>query len=104
MKATIQVQDYTGIVNSGISTYHSQICEILVVRKRMYDSNTDSTSYIVEAMVYGVIHTSLTPMATFDARWNTISNVIELTTVIDSAYTSGLSVKVIATESVNLAP
>lgn len=104
MKATIQVQDYYGTVADGISTYHSQICEILVVRKRMYNSNVDSTTYAVEAMVYGVIHTSITPMATFDARWNPTAEVIELTTVINSAYTSGLSVKVIATESVNLAP
>jgi hypothetical protein len=103
MKATIQVQDYYGTDVSDVTTYHSQICEILVVRKRVYDSNADTTTYTAEAMVYGVIHTSTTPMATFDARWNSTDNVIELTTVIDSEYTSGLSVKVIATESVNLA-
>jgi len=103
MKATVQVQDYSGINVGGVYTYHSQICEILVVRQRVYDSNTDTMSYTVSAMVYGVVHTSTNPLATFDAQWNATTNVIEITMTRDSSYT-GLTAKVIATESVNLAP
>lgn len=103
MKATIQVIDVTGIVVGDVSTYHSQVCEMLVVRKRMYNSNTDTTTNSVEATVYGVTHTSTTPMATFDAQWNATTSKIEITTALDPAYT-GVNVKVMATESVNLAP
>lgn len=103
MKATIQVLDVTGIYAGGVSTYHSQICEMLIVRKRIYDANIDATSNSVEAMVYGVVHTSATPMATFDAQWNATTSNIEITATVDPAY-AGVNVKVMATESVNLAP
>ena len=42
-------------------------------------------------------------MATFDAQWNATTNNIEITATVDPAYT-GVNVKVMATESVNLAP
>ena len=103
MKATIQVRDDIGSEAGGIFTYDTQLCEMLIVKQRVYDANIDSTSYTVEAMVYGVTHTSLTPMATFDAQWNTLTNQIEITMVKDAAYTS-LNAKVMATESVNLTP
>jgi len=102
MKATIQVQA-DGVDVGNVFTYHSQICEILVVRKRIYDANIDSTSYAVEAMVYGVIHTSTNQLATFDAHWNPTTNKIEITMTRDPSYI-GVNARVIAIESVNLAP
>jgi hypothetical protein len=103
MKATIQVIDNSASAVNGISTYNTQLCEILVVKQRVYNANIDATSFTVEAMVYGVVHTSLTPMATFDAQWNALTNQIEITMVKDAAYTA-LTAKVMATESINLAP
>ena len=103
MKATIQVQADGVESPAGVFTYHSQICEMLVVRQRVYDANVDATAYTVSAMVYGVTYTSANPLATFDARWNSIAGRVEITMARDMTYT-GVTARVIATESVNLAP
>lgn len=98
-KATIHVkgQETVGTVTS---TYH-QICEILIATKVEYDSSGPTTTITADATVYGVTHTSATPMATFDVQWNNTLSVVEITMVRDAAYT-GVNAKVIATESVNL--
>jgi hypothetical protein len=59
MKATIQVIDNSATSVGGIFTYNTQLCEILVVKQRVYNANIDATSFTVEAMVYGVVHLSL---------------------------------------------
>lgn len=98
-KATIHVK---GALTVGdTSTTHHQICEMLIARKDTYDANTAINTTLVEAMVYGVTHTSVTPIATFDARYNAITMCFEITMVRDPVYT-GVNAKVIATESVNL--
>lgn len=98
-KATIHVK---GSITVGtVSTTYHQICEMLIARKDSYDSNTSINTTIVEAMVYGVTHSSVDPIATFDARYNSITMCFEITMVRDPAYT-GVNAKVIATESVNL--
>ena len=98
-KATIHVKGSETV--GTISTTYHQICEMLIVRKDVYDSSTLINTTTVEAIVYGVTHTSATPMATFDVQWNNTLSVAEITMVRDAAYT-GVNAKVIATESVNL--
>lgn len=99
MKATIHVKTNTDV--GGVFTNYHQICEMLIAKKEVYDSNIPSTIITVEAMVYGVTHTSALPLATFDVQWNNTTNRIEITMVRDPAY-SYVNAKVMATESVNL--
>jgi hypothetical protein len=51
--------------------WHTQSCEVLVVRGGM--------SNIVHCSVYGVVYTSATAMATIDAQWNAATSTIEVT-------------------------
>ena len=99
-KATIHVKGQEVVGTE--TTYHNQICEIMIAKKEVYDTEFPSANIITaEAIVYGVTHTSATPMATFDVQWNNTLSVVEITMVRDAAYT-GVNAKVIATESVNL--
>ena len=98
-KATIHVK---GALTVGdISTTYHQICEMLIARKDTFDANTSINTTMIEAMVYGVTHTSVAPIATFDAQYNATSMCFEITMVRDAVYT-GVNAKVMATESVNL--
>lgn len=100
MKATIEVRA-TENNGGGIVTHHTQVCEMSVVLKVIYNENTDTAILSSEGMVYGVVHTSATPLATFDTQFNVISNAMTITATKNIDYDS-IIVKIMVTESLNL--
>jgi hypothetical protein len=50
----------------------------------------------VAASVYGVVHTSLAPLATFTADWNALTNRVEVLCTTPSA--NSVYVRIFATE------
>jgi len=89
LKATAQ---FIGLEDGGDGSNHVQSCDIIVI-KRTGPTGTVS----VDASVYGTIHSSASPLATFDAQWNAISGRIEITAQPVSLTNTG-RVKIFATE------
>jgi len=81
-----------GVEDGDTTGQHSQACDMMIVRRV-----ATSGAVTVDAVVYGVIYTSVGPLATLDAHWDAVSNKIEITATPTSA-TNNVYVKVYATE------
>lgn len=88
MKLLITIE---GIEDGGDGLSHTQVCEMLVVRRTGLTVNT------VDSVVYGVIHTSLAPLATLTAQLSVDGRVEILAQPTNS---TPIYVKVYATEVV----
>jgi hypothetical protein len=89
IKATAQ---FIGLEDGGDGSNHVQSCDIIVIKR-----TGPTGTVLVDASVYGTIHSSASPLATFDARWNAISSRIEITAQPVSLTNTG-RVKIFATE------
>jgi hypothetical protein len=89
IKATAQ---FIGLEDGGDGSNHVQSCDIIVIKR-----TGPTGTVLVDASVYGTIHSSTSPLATFDARWNAISSRIEITAQPVSLTNTG-RVKIFATE------
>ena len=79
----------------SISEY--QACEMLVVRS----GNISGDNPKIRHTVYAVIHTSDAVFATFGARWNAVSNRIEITATNLNTVGGSMGVEVAALEMTN---
>ena len=86
MKLLITIE---GIEDGGDGFNHTQVCEMLVVRR------VGATSSSVDSVVYGVIHTSLAPLATLTTQ-QSVDGRVEI--LAQPTNTTPIYVKVHATE------
>jgi hypothetical protein len=80
----IQVEGFVG----AAAQYDTQACEMIIAKS--FRAND------IAASVYGVVHTSVAPLATFTADWNALTNRVEVLCTTPSANT--VTVKIFATE------
>ena len=90
MKLLVTIQ---GIEDGGDGNFHTQICEMLVVRR------TGATINTVNSVVYGVTYTSVGPLATITAQEDTLTGRINI--LATPTNSTGIGVKVHATEVIN---
>jgi len=84
IKLLIQVE---GNVDAEIN-WDTQACEIMVAKSwRAHD---------IASTVYGIVHTSVAPLATFTAEWNTLTNRVQVLCTTPSA--NSVYVRTFATE------
>lgn len=79
----------TGIIFTSIETLNSSTMKLVIHAECFQISNietqavemivTKNQTDLVVCSVYGVVHTGLTPIATFDAQWNAVTSRIEVT-------------------------
>ena len=86
MKLLITIE---GLEDAGDGLNHTQVCEMLVVRRE------GLTSSVVDSVVYGVIHTSLAPLATLTTQ-QSVDGRVEILAL--PTNTTPIYVKVHATE------
>lgn len=67
--------------------YDTQACEMIIAKS--FRANA------LAASVYGVVHTSVAPLATFTANWNALTNRVE---VLCATTAIAVSVRIFATE------
>ena len=84
MKLLIQVEGFEG-ANEAFDT---QACEMIIAKS--FRANA------IAASVYGVVHTSVSPLATFTADWNPLTSKVEVICTTPSA--NSVDVKIFATE------
>jgi len=84
MKLLIQVEGFEG----ASSFFDTQACEMIIARG--FRANA------IAASVYGVVHTSVAPLATFTANWNALTNKVEVICTAPSA--NSVNVRIFATE------
>jgi hypothetical protein len=84
IKLLIQVE---GTVGAAVDM-DTQACEMIIAKSFRADA--------IAASVYGVVHTSVAPLATFTADWNVLTSKVEVLCTTPSA--NGVSVKIFATE------
>ena len=84
IKLLIQVE---GIEGLG-SILDTQACEMIIAKSFRADD--------IAASVYGIVYTSVAPLATFTALWNALTNRIEVLCTTPGA--NGVNVKIFATE------
>lgn len=70
-KVFVQIQ---GNEDGDATGLHTQSCDMVIVR-RVSTGGVNT----VDSVVYGVIYTSVAPIATLDARWNALTSAIEIT-------------------------
>jgi hypothetical protein len=80
----IQVE---GVVGAA-TQYDTQACEMIIAKS--FRAND------IAATVYGVVHTSVAPLATFTALWNALTNRVEILCATPGA--NGVFVSIFATE------
>jgi hypothetical protein len=80
----IQVEGFEG----ANDIFDTQACEMIIAKS--FRANA------IAASVYGVVHTSVAPLATFSALWNALTNRVEVLCTAPSA--NGVSVRIFATE------
>ena len=68
--------------------YDTQACEMIIAKS--FRAND------IAATVYGIVHTSAEPLATFTADWNTLTNRVDVVCTTPSANT--VNVRTFATE------
>ena len=68
--------------------YDTQACEMIIAKS--FRANA------IAASVYGVVHTSVAPLATFTANWNALTSKVEVFCTAPSA--NSVDVKIFATE------
>lgn len=66
-KLILQVEGFEG----NMQGWDTQSCEMIVAKSFKHNK--------VAASVYGLVHTSDAPLATFDAQYNSITNTIQVT-------------------------
>jgi hypothetical protein len=84
IRLLIQVE---GTVGAAVDM-DTQACEMIIAKSFRADA--------IAASVYGVVHTSVAPLATFTAEWNVLTSKVEVLCTTPSA--NGVSVKIFATE------
>ncbi len=84
IKLLIQVE---GTVDAAVDM-DTQACEMIIAKSFRADA--------IAASVYGVVHTSVAPLATFTADWNVLTSKVEVLCTTPSA--NSVSVKIFATE------
>ena len=84
IRLLIQVEGYVGAPGS----WDTQACEMIIAKS--FRANA------LAASVYGVVHTSVAPLATFTANWNTLTNRVEVLCATPSA--NSVYVRIFATE------
>lgn len=84
IRLLIQVEGFEG-VNTFFDT---QACEMIIAKSFRADA--------LAASVYGVVHTSLAPLATFTANWNVLTSRVEVLCTTPGANT--VNVRIFATE------
>jgi hypothetical protein len=83
IKLLIQVE---GTVGAAVDM-DTQACEMIIAKSFRADA--------IAASVYGVVHTSVAPLATFTAEWNSLINRVE---VFCTTTAIAVSVRTFATE------
>jgi hypothetical protein len=84
IKLLIQVEGYVGAPGS----WDTQSCEIMVAKSWRADD--------IASTVYGIVHTSVAPLATFTAEWNALTNRVQVMCATPSA--NSVYVRTFATE------
>lgn len=84
MKLLIQVEGFVG----AAAQFDTQACEMIIAKSFRADA--------IAASVYGVVHTSVAPLATFTANWNALTSKVEVVCTTPSA--NSVDVKIFATE------
>ena len=84
IKLLIQVEGFVG----ANTVYDTQACEMIIAKS--FRANA------IAASVYGVVHTSLAPLATFTVTWNALASRVEVLCTTPSANT--VNVRTFATE------
>ena len=84
IRLLIQVE---GLVGAAVDA-DTQACEMIIAKS--FRAND------IAASVYGVVHTSAAPLATFTADWNALTNRVEVLCTTPSANT--VTVRIFATE------
>jgi hypothetical protein len=84
IRLLIQVEGFEG----ANDIFDTQACEMIIAKS--FRANA------IAASVYGVVHTSVAPLATFSALWNALTNRVEVLCTAPSA--NGVSVRIFATE------
>lgn len=85
IKLLIQVE---GFEAPETINWDTQACEMMVAKSFRADATTST--------VYGIVHTSTAPLATFSAQWNALTNRIEVLCATPSA--NDVYVRTFATE------
>jgi hypothetical protein len=84
IKLLIQVEGTVG----AAADMDTQACEMIIAKSFRADA--------IAASVYGVVHTSVAPLATFNANWNALTSKVEVMCTTPSA--NGVVVRIFATE------
>jgi len=84
IKLLIQVE---GLVGASVLP-DTQACEMIIAKSFRADG--------VAATVYGIVHTSASPLATFSAEWNAVTSRVEV--ICTPTGANGVNVKSFATE------
>ena len=84
IKLLIQVE---GLVGAAVLP-DTQACEMIIAKSFRADD--------VASTVYGIVHTSVAPLATFTAEWNAVTSRVEV--ICTPTGASGVNVKSFATE------
>ena len=84
IRLLIQVE---GTVGAAVDM-DTQACEMIIAKSFRADA--------IAASVYGVVHTSVAPLATFTANWNALTSRVEVLCTAPSANT--VNVRIFATE------
>jgi hypothetical protein len=84
IKLLIQVEGFEDVE----TIFDTQSCEMIIAKS--FRAND------IAASVYGVVHTSAAPLATFTAQWNALANRVEVLCTTPSA--NSVNVRTFATE------
>jgi len=84
IRLLIQVEGFVG----AAAQYDTQACEMIIAKS--FRAND------VAATVYGIVHTSVAPLATFSAEWNALTSRVEVLCTTPSA--NDVYVRTFATE------
>ena len=84
IRLLIQVEGYEG----AAAQFDTQACEMIIAKSFRADA--------IAATVYGIVHTSVAPLATFTAQWNALTNRVEVLCATPSA--NSVYVRTFATE------
>ena len=84
IRLLIQVE---GLVGAAVN-WDTQSCEMIIAKS--FRANE------IAASVYGIVYTSVAPLATFTANWNALTSRVEVLCTTPSANT--VSVRIFATE------
>jgi hypothetical protein len=84
IKLLIQVEGFEG----AEEVFDTQACEMIIAKS--FRAND------IASTVYGIVHTSVVPLATFTAEWNALTNRVEVLCTTPSANT--VNVRIFATE------